>query len=277
MDYNISVSFVIPISDENIFTNNLFSSPLIINNNYKNIEVIQQRGYKSASKAYNEGIDISKNDIIVCAHQDMIFPEFWLNELNRFIIYLNEADPNWGVLGCYGVDKHGKGYGYLYCTGNKKLFGNLMELPVQVQTLDEVVLIFRKSSGLRFDNDFPHFHLYGADICLSAAKNDMKCYAISAFSLHNTNKLRYLPDEYFDCLNYIKNKWHDYLPVYTSCVSVQRYNFLTYFRYRYVRRYKYSLRKLFNYEYNIESTRSEKPISMLLEMQKVHRLKYEDD
>jgi len=57
---------------------------------------------------------------------------------------------------------------------------------VTVQTLDEIVLIFRRDSGLSFDETLPHFHFYGTDICMRAAEQGRQCYAISAFCVHNT-------------------------------------------------------------------------------------------
>ena len=68
-----------------------------------------------------------------------------------------------------------------------------------VQTLDEIVLILKKSSGLRFDDSLPHFHFYGTDICLRAAQRGMRSYAISAFCVHNTHQTLVLPEEFYEC------------------------------------------------------------------------------
>ena len=97
----------------------------------------------------------------------MIFPEFWLLDLQRALDSLQQTDPEWGVLGCYGVTLD-EGRGYIY-SGGLGVMGKPTDRPGPVQTLDEIVLILRKSSGLRFDDRLPHFHFYGADICMTAA------------------------------------------------------------------------------------------------------------
>jgi hypothetical protein len=99
-----------------------------------------------------------------------------------------------------------------------------------IQTLDEVVLIFRRSSGLRFDDHLPHFHLYGADLCLRAAKTGLKTYAIPAFCIHNTNQYLVLPKEFYECCRHIKRRWKDQLPIQTTCVRITRFNRFIYSR-----------------------------------------------
>ena len=53
------------------------------------------------------------------------------------------------------------------------------ELPAPVATLDELLLIVRRDSGLRFDPDLG-FHLYGADICLQASEQGLAVVALDA-------------------------------------------------------------------------------------------------
>ena len=117
---------------------------------------------------------------------------------------METTDPKWGVLGCFGVTIDGTAKGYLYSNGLGRVLGSPFEQPEQVQTLDEFILIIRKSSGLRFDELLPYFHLYGADICMTAASLGRKCYAISAFSIHNSRRLITLPKEFFKCYFHIK-------------------------------------------------------------------------
>ena len=132
-----------------------------------------RRIFPSAAKAYNEAIDRAANDLMVFAHQDMIFPESWPKQLEEALVYLEASDPGWGVLGCYGKARDGVGHGWTYSPG-QGLIGRRFGYPEPIQTLDEIVLVFRMSSGLRFDDDLPHFHLYGTDICLRAAGRGMK-------------------------------------------------------------------------------------------------------
>jgi hypothetical protein len=111
-----------------------------------------------------------------------------------------------------------------------RVLGGPFERPAPVQTLDEIVLILRKSSGLRFDERLPHFHLYGASICLAAAKTGMKSYAISAFCIHNAQQNFILPKEFYACYSQFKRIWKEYLPVQTTCIRITRYDLPLYKR-----------------------------------------------
>ena len=186
-------------------------------------QILVQRDYVAASRAYNDAIDRAENDLIVLVHQDVILPEPWLWQLACAIDQLEASDPKWGVLGCYGMERDGIGCGCIYSPG-RGLIGTPLARATPVQTLDEIVLILRKSSGLRFDDCLPHFHLYGADICLRAAKMGMRSYAIPAFCIHNAHQYLVLPDEFYACCRHIRHVWKDALPIQTTCLKITRLN-----------------------------------------------------
>lgn len=192
-------------------------------------QILIQEGFSSASKAYNDAIEKSWNDLIVFAHQDMILPDLWLTDLEKALAHLEVADPNWGVLGCYGETLDCGGRGYIYSSG-LGILGAPFEQPAPVHTLDEIVLILRKSSGLKFDYTLPHFHFYGTDICLRAAQKGMKSYAISAFCMHNTQQGFVLPKEFYESCKHIKRVWKDCLPIQTTCIRITKFNFRVYAR-----------------------------------------------
>jgi hypothetical protein len=222
-----------------ILENNFLASPCL--REPHNHQIIVQQNFVSAAKAYNDAIDRAVNDLIVFVHRDVILPDSWPSQLQRALEYLRAKDPEWGVLGCYGKARDGRGTGYIYCPG-RGVIGRPSSQPAPVQTLDEIVLVMRKSSGLRFDDRLPHFHLYGADICLRAAKAGMKSYAISAFCIHNANQYIVLPKEFYECCGYVKRCWKDRLPIQTTCVRITRLGRFIYARrlreayLRYVRR-----------------------------------------
>lgn len=217
-----SITFVVPVNDDIICKRNLLSSPLF--RTLKHYQILAQRDFSSASKAYNAAISQALNDLVVFTHQDVFFPESWLGNLERALKYLETVDPSWGVLGCFGSAK-GKagGVGRVYTTG-KGIHGNKITRPEPVETLDEIVLVIRKSSGLKFDPSLPNFHLYGTDICMSAKENGMACYVFPSFCIHNTIQIIDLPKEFYSCYWYVKKKWSKYLPIYTSCIKISRFN-----------------------------------------------------
>jgi hypothetical protein len=234
-------TFAVAVNDRSVLENNLLASPCLASPHAH--EILVQEGFRSAGHAYNDAIDRSPNDLIVFAHQDMIFPEQWLGQVENALDYLEQNDPNWGVLGCYGETRDRKGRGSVYQSG-LGLIGKTIERPVPIQTLDEIVLIFRKSSLLRFDEDLPHFHLYGTDICLRAGQAGRTSYAIPAFCIHNTNQGFLLPKEFYECYWHVKQTWKSHLPIQASCIRITKLNLSMYKRrlqelyYRYVRQQK---------------------------------------
>jgi hypothetical protein len=203
-----------------VFENNFAASPCL--EGIPLDRIIVQEGFSSASLGYNDAILKAKTDLIVFAHQDVYFPENWLADLDRSLKILGAADPDWGVLGGWGIDHRGLERGFVFSVGLGVL-GQSFEHPVAVDTLDEFILILRRSSGLRFDPTLPHFHFYGMDICMSARKNKKNCYAISALSVHNTS-YGYLSPEFFKCYWFVKKRWREFLPVRTSCIRVSAWN-----------------------------------------------------
>lgn len=210
-----------------VLENNFLASPCL--RPAHSHQILVQRDFVSASRAYNDAIEKAHNDLIIFAHQDMIFPQSWLSQLERALEYLEATNPRWGVLGCYGKARNGDGVGHVYSPGRGDVGGSF-EVPTEVQTLDEIVLIIRKFSGLRFDDDLPHFHLYGADVCLTAAKMGMKNYAIPAFCVHNAHQYLVLPKEFYDCCHHIKRVWKEALPIHTTCLTITRLNLPMYVR-----------------------------------------------
>jgi hypothetical protein len=111
----------------------------------------------------------------------------------------------------------------VYTTGLGQ-HGNPVSEPTAVQTLDEIVLIIRRSSGLRFDERLEHYHMYGVDLCLQAIDRGMSNYVIDAPCVHNTNQLVELPAEFHQCYAYVKRKWRSRLPIYASCATMTRFD-----------------------------------------------------
>jgi GT2 family glycosyltransferase len=222
------ITFVVAVKSRGqILEDNFLASPCF--RVARDHQILIQENFVSAAKAYNDAIDRAVHDLIIFVHQDIIFPEPWLSQLERALDYLEVEDTRWGVLGCSGVNPDGSGYRHVYSTG-LGVTGPPFERPGPVQTLDEIVLILRKSSGLRFDDRLPGFHLYGTDICLRAAKMGMRSYAISAFCIHNTHQTLILAEEFYECCKHVKRVWKDSLPIQTTCIRITRFNMPLYTR-----------------------------------------------
>ena len=94
------------------------------------------------------------------------------------------------------------------------------ELPARVATLDELLLVVRRDSGLRFDPALG-FHLYGADICLQARERGLAVVALAAPCHHNSRSVG-LPEAFFASAEVFARKWSHRLPVATPCVIIDR-------------------------------------------------------
>jgi hypothetical protein len=224
----MKVTFVVAVrSKGEILANNFMASPCFSEKH--EFEILIQENYACAGKAFNDAMDRSSNDLMIFAHQDIVFPKDWPSDFERALKSLEATDPNWGILGCYGETLDHKGRGFVFSTGCGVLGAPFAE-PMPVQTLDEIVLIVRKSSGIRFDESLPHFHFYGADVCLEAARRGMKSYAISAFCIHNADQNLILAKEFYAAYKPFKKKWREHLPIHTTSVWVTRWNMTMYMR-----------------------------------------------
>jgi hypothetical protein len=167
----------------------------------------------SAPAALNFGIERSVHDIVVCIHQDVVLPEEWVEKLHEQIKIID--NPEWGVIGTFGVDTKGYWAGNIKDPHNNPKMG---ELPRIVQSLDEHCLIIRKSSGLRFDEKLGGFHMYGADICLQAMVKGLMCYAVDDRLEHLSGGL--ISDDFRMMAEKFSQKWQNRAPlddIKTTC------------------------------------------------------------
>jgi hypothetical protein len=220
-------TFVVAVNNTKVVQDNFLSSPCLRGNHPH--QIILQEGWESASLAYNDAMEKSQNDVVVFVHQDIILPEQWTSDLDRALLHLEDTDSNWGVVGCYGETLSDNGLGYIYSSG-LGLLGRPFEQPAPVQTLDEIVLIVRRGSGIRFDPSLPHFHLYGTDICMRAESMGKRNYAIPAFCIHNTRQPLVLPTEFYECHRRIRRIWWNRLPIRSTCLTITRSNLWLYER-----------------------------------------------
>lgn len=221
MSSDRTFTFVVAVNNRDVLTRNVLASPCLQNQSPH--QLMLRENFSSASCAYNSALMLAANETIIFAHQDMFFPEGWIRDLNRSLDILDAEDPDWGVLGCYGVTQDNKGYGYLYSPGQGFL-GKPFVRPIPVQTLDEIVLIIRKSSALKFGETLTDFHLYGPDICLAAQKRGMRSYAISAFCIHNAQLNLILPATFYASYKEFKKTWKSELPVQTTCIRITKFD-----------------------------------------------------
>lgn len=210
------ISFVTASHKEDVLVKNLLQSHGIIN------QVLHvMRDYNNIAKAYNNAKPlVYKDHIVVYVHHDVFMPSTFLQNLNASLKKMQRIYPNWGVLGVAGVkmvSRQKKFLGYVKDRG--KIIGSREDLPAEVDTLDELLLITR--GDFVFDENIPGTHFYGADICMQAKLQGRKNYVINAYLEHNSSlAFGTRPADFEPCKEYFRNKYIDHLPIATTCTIV---------------------------------------------------------
>jgi hypothetical protein len=215
----MNFSVIAAVNDEEVIQQCLLRSPDLQIQDAA--EILLQRGFENAADAFNAAIASAKGEVLVFIHQDIYLPAGWFKQVATAIEQLALADPDWGVLGIYGVTSAGEPRGHLYCNANQCALGQSISTPVEVGTLDEVVLIIRKNSGLQFDRGLKGFHLYGTDICLTARQQGRKNYVVPGFCIHNANGYGMFPRAFWRGYLQMRRKWKSLLPVKTPCIEIK--------------------------------------------------------
>jgi hypothetical protein len=248
-----SLTFATCLSSPETLRSNLLASPCLRPGAAH--QVIAVEGCPSAAAGLNAGFGYAKHELIVCVHQDVYLPEGW----DRYLAQqLREAERRFGPIGVAGVYGVGpalladggpaccdaaevanrgarcedfiphpsssipaKAAERIGCVVDRgRMLRDGPELPARVATLDELLLVVRRDSPLRFDPALG-FHLYGADICLQAAERGLAVVAIGALCHHNSQSIG-LPAAFYRSAKIFARKWSHRLPVVTPCVIIDR-------------------------------------------------------
>jgi hypothetical protein len=222
-----AISFVLCVSDDAIAQANLMASPCLGPESAHEIIVIKNS--PSAAAALNLGLDRAKCQWVVCPHQDVRLPSGWDHE---FLDQLRIADERLGPIGVAGVYGVGAVVGggeagpplaaerIGWVVDRGRVLRDGPALPAPVATLDELLLVVRRDSGLRFDPALG-FHLYGADLCLQARDRGLAVVALAAPCHHNSRSVG-LPQSFHASAKIFARKWAHRLPVATPCVIIGR-------------------------------------------------------
>jgi GT2 family glycosyltransferase len=168
------------------------------------VEAVENSGNRySCAKALNLGRSRAPAELLVFCHEDVVFPEDWLERLLVEIARVETVGANWGVLGPMG--RSGKRFfGHARGPGGEAAFYG--PLPARVETLDELCLVVPGSLPLSFDETLGGYHLYGVDLCIQAAEAGHAAFAIDAPVRHDS-MTRHRPPEYHRIKRRLQRKW----------------------------------------------------------------------
>ena len=134
------------------------------------IDNVNNKKFTSGAKALNYGIRKAKNDVVICAHEDIKFGKGWFDDFIKQECTLKD----WGILGIVGWDFDGEAR-----------WGLHYKAPYKVKFLDECCLIVDRKKGLWFDEEtFKHFHRYGADFCYQCHAKGLGVYVVAGVADH---------------------------------------------------------------------------------------------
>lgn len=213
-----SMTFVVPVGSSDVYEKCFLSSPLF--ERRSDFQVLAQTGFATSGLAFNDAIEKATNDVIVFAHQDVMFPAMWAEQ---FLLKLAELESRGvlpGVVGCAGISSAGEGAGHIY-RHDREMFLQC-PLPARVETLDEMLIAFRKSSGLRFDPALPSFFGYAVDVCLQASSVGLQNFAMDVPCFHQAKNRKKMAKEFDSAWVYLLDKWRDVLPVRTLSGTLER-------------------------------------------------------
>lgn len=177
----------------------------------------------SAAQALNIGLKKAQSEKVVACHQDIIFYKSWVNTLFERIYEIEKKDKHWGIIGTAGITKKENTVGVVRdIRGKCQWRGNTEANVYPVQTLDEHCIIFRKGTGLLFDEDFDGFHIYSIDLCLQALSIGLKNYGIVCPLSHISGSFSMLTGKtvFSKYLGLLNRKWKGFFKKIITPVAV---------------------------------------------------------
>lgn len=213
----MDIAFVVATNDDGILNRNLLRSPLFRVGGH---DLHVERNPPSAAIAYNRGLDATKAGIVVFVHHDVYLPEGWDRRLRAQVEAVGAADPDWALIGAYGVDAAGIGFGPVWSTSISKIVGRVSFDPTPVQSYDEFLIVMRRAAGIRFDEALPGFHLYGVDIVQTALAAGRGACVAALPAIHNDRFHETLGADFAACYHFLRRKWRGRLPLRSPIVKI---------------------------------------------------------
>ncbi len=212
-------TFAVASNSQALLDANLLRSPMIASGEIACHSVF---GAASASHAYNSALDATEGAVIIFAHQDVFFPLGWQDMLRARIAEIAARDPHWALIGAFGVGFDGAHIGPVWSSSLGMIVGRVPMQPTRVQSFDEMVVVLRRASGLRFDAALPGWHMYGTDIVATARKQGMHAYAGALPCIHNDRYHGALGADFRECYQFMQRKWAADLPLRTPITKISR-------------------------------------------------------
>lgn len=172
--------------------------------------------------ALNLALGVSKTNLVIFCHQDIVFMEDWFTKLERITHEIDE----WGVIGCagmsmdYSVDHVYKWGGS--AIGTTLAVGRVYSSPDStepywqgergvrfVHCIDECVFVLNRNTGIRFDKRFDGVHFYGVDVSLQSRAAGFPVVVGDLPVAHvGTHSRSMSTGDYWKYFRQLHTKWH---------------------------------------------------------------------
>ncbi len=176
----------------------------------------------TASEGNNRALDSTRADIVVLAHHDVYLPRGWEAVLQQRIAEVTAIDPDWGLIGAFGMVEVEKGYGPVWSSSLGMIVGRVGMEPLPVLGFDELLVVVRRASGLRFDEGLPGYHLWGTDIVAEARARGKGAWVCPLPLVHNDGFHEGMDASFITAYRYLQRKWRDRLPLRSPITYITR-------------------------------------------------------
>lgn len=181
-----------------------------------------EKGAPSAAAAYNRALDATFAPVVVFLHHDVYLPPGWDALLRARLAQLAAIDPAWALFGPFGLGLDAAPIGPVWSSSLGQILGRVPLAPVPVQSFDELMIILRRDSGLRFDEAIPGWHFYGTDIVTQARARGLGAWAGGLPVIHNDRFHDALGQDFTDAYRAMQRKWAARLPIRSPIVKISR-------------------------------------------------------
>lgn len=218
-----SIALVCASNSDTILGANLAASPGVVSARGPGIALHVERNAPSATIAYNRGLDATDSDIVVFAHHDVYLPRGWADLLTLRLADLTQRQPDWALAGAFGVAADRRQYGPVWTSSLGQIVGRVPLQPEPVHSFDELLIVLRRSSGLRFDDSQPGWHMYGTDIVCRAREAGLGAYAVGLPCIHNDRFHGVLGPDFTESCQWMRERWPQFLPLQTPVTRIKRF------------------------------------------------------
>ncbi|NPD03664.1 hypothetical protein HN031_03075 [Nocardioides sp. zg-1308] len=171
--------------------------------------------FSSAGAALNHAVRRAHHDVVVMVHQDV-----YLHDVDRLAAAAAALeDPRWGILGASGVTSGRQWAGRL--RDRVILIGEPAPAPVEVDTLDEVLVMARRddllAEPLSEDPELA-WHAYAVEYALRVRSSGRAAGAVDTAITHNslTTNLARLAEAH----RHVADHYPALVPIHTTCGTV---------------------------------------------------------